>query len=76
MKMAQFFQEGPELRNQYDSDSVLKGYLKRIVPAAILTEIESDRWCAQKLFALRRESPEYLAESKGLSLSKDSAADV
>lgn len=42
MKMAQFFQDGPELRNQYDSDLVLKGYLRRVVPAAILAEIEPD----------------------------------
>ncbi|HJT25409.1 MAG TPA: acyl-CoA dehydrogenase, partial [bacterium] len=37
-----FFQDGPELGNQYDGDPVLRGYLKRILPPGVLEEVEPD----------------------------------
>ncbi len=38
--MAEFFQEGPSLGNQFDEDFVLKSYLERVLPARALAEIE------------------------------------
>jgi alkylation response protein AidB-like acyl-CoA dehydrogenase len=38
--MAEFFQEGPTLGNQYDEDRVLRDYLRWKLPAAMLAEIE------------------------------------
>jgi putative acyl-CoA dehydrogenase len=37
-----FFQDGPELQNQYETDHVLKGYLRRRLPPGMLAEIEPD----------------------------------
>lgn len=37
-----FFQLGPHLENQYDSDRVLKSYLKRAFPSEVLKSIEED----------------------------------
>ncbi len=38
--MAEFFQTGPELGNQYDDDPTLRAYLRRKFPAAMLADIE------------------------------------
>ncbi len=38
--MGDFFQNGPELKNQYDDDRILRAYLKRRLPKAMLDEIE------------------------------------
>ena len=40
MKIESFNQPPPQLGNQYDDDRVLKSYLKRILPAEVLTKIE------------------------------------
>ena len=40
--MATFFQDGPRLGNQYDEDRALRDYLRRMLPADILSEIEPD----------------------------------
>ena len=37
-----FFQKGPVLKNQYETDFLLKNYLKRVIPADILQRIEPD----------------------------------
>lgn len=37
-----FFQDGPVLANQYESDRVLRSYLKRVLPAAVLGEFEPE----------------------------------
>ncbi len=38
--MHEFFQESPQLGNQYDDDRVLRSYLRRNLPSAILADIE------------------------------------
>lgn len=38
----EFFQDGPQLGNQYSEDGVLRAYLKRSMPAGILSVIEPD----------------------------------
>jgi alkylation response protein AidB-like acyl-CoA dehydrogenase len=38
----EFFQEGPRLGNQYDEDGVLRAYLRRKLPAPVLSEVEPD----------------------------------
>jgi len=38
--MSQFFQEGPELANQYDDDRVLQSFLRWKLPIHVLREIE------------------------------------
>jgi len=38
--MHEFFQESPQLGNQYDHDRVLRSYLRRNLPAAVLADIE------------------------------------
>ena len=38
--MHEFFQDAPRLGNQYDDDSVLRAYLRRRLPAAVLAEVE------------------------------------
>ena len=40
--MTDFFQDPPELGNQYDDDRPLRGHLARAMPAEVLKEIESD----------------------------------
>jgi putative acyl-CoA dehydrogenase len=42
MKINEFFQDGPDLSNQYEADKLLRSYLNRIVPGHILAEIEPD----------------------------------
>lgn len=37
-----FFQDGPVLNNQYDSDALLKNYLKQTLPSEIMEKIEPD----------------------------------
>ncbi len=37
-----FFQDGPELENQYESDALLQSYLRRILPPEVLKKIEPD----------------------------------
>lgn len=56
-----FFQDGPELGNQYEDDPVLQGYLKRVLPPSVLTEIEPDlkrmgARAATDILALGREA--------------------
>lgn len=41
MKLQPFNQPAPELGNQYDEDRVLRSYLRRVLPAAVLAEIEA-----------------------------------
>lgn len=38
--MTEFFQDAPELANQYDDDRVLRAYLRRKLPADVFAEIE------------------------------------
>ena len=38
--MAQFQQDPPTLKNQYDDDRVLRSYLARVLPPDVLTEID------------------------------------
>jgi hypothetical protein len=38
--MSEFFQDGPTLGNQYDDDRVLRSYLRRKLPAAVLADVE------------------------------------
>ena len=38
--MTEFFQDGPTLGNQYDDDRVLRSYLRRKLPAAVLADVE------------------------------------
>ncbi|MBC7473478.1 MAG: acyl-CoA dehydrogenase family protein [Candidatus Sericytochromatia bacterium] len=40
--MSDFFQEAPVLNNQYQSDKLLKSYLKRLLPSDIIENIEKD----------------------------------
>lgn len=40
--MAEFFQDGPVLKNQYESDRVLRSYLKRRLPGELLPVIERE----------------------------------
>lgn len=40
--MEGFFQDGPRLDNQYDSDAVLRSYLRWKLPPAVLAEVEPD----------------------------------
>jgi putative acyl-CoA dehydrogenase len=40
--MCEFFQDPPTLRNQYDDDALLRGYLRWRLPAKMLAEIEPD----------------------------------
>jgi putative acyl-CoA dehydrogenase len=37
-----FFQLGPQLENQYESDRVLKSYLKRVLPTEVLESVRED----------------------------------
>src|SRR5688500_17844436 len=37
-----FIQTAPSLGNQYDEDGFLRGYLRRKLPSAMLTDIEQD----------------------------------
>jgi alkylation response protein AidB-like acyl-CoA dehydrogenase len=37
-----FFQESPRLENQFDSDSILREYLERTLPAEVRREVEPD----------------------------------
>jgi alkylation response protein AidB-like acyl-CoA dehydrogenase len=55
-----FFQDPPELDNQYDTDRVLRSYLARSVDAAVLREIEPSlremgELAAGRLYRLQRE---------------------
>lgn len=38
--MAEFFQDGPELKNTYENDRILRSFLKRRLPKEVFTEIE------------------------------------
>jgi alkylation response protein AidB-like acyl-CoA dehydrogenase len=40
--MEEFFQDGPQLKNQYDDDPLLRLYLKRALPAPMIQKIEGD----------------------------------
>jgi putative acyl-CoA dehydrogenase len=40
--MNEFFQDGPDLGNQYEADKVLRSYLNRVIPGHIFAEIEPD----------------------------------
>ncbi|MDR3606518.1 MAG: acyl-CoA dehydrogenase family protein [Oligoflexia bacterium] len=40
--MSDFFQQGPQLENQFLSDRVLRSLLKRKIPAQFLPEVEAD----------------------------------
>lgn len=40
--MSEFFQDGPRLSNQYESDDVLRAYVRRSLPAEVLEEIEPE----------------------------------
>lgn len=40
--MSEFIQQGPELENQYESDPVLRDFLKRKMPPELLSAIEND----------------------------------
>ncbi len=40
--VAPFFQAGPALGNQYESDALLKGWLQRSLPAGAMAQIEPD----------------------------------
>jgi len=40
--MSEFFQSGPELGNQYLDDALLRAYLRRTLPPAVLAELEPD----------------------------------
>ncbi len=40
--MSEFYQEGPELGNQYDADALLRSYLRWKLPPPMLAEIEPD----------------------------------
>lgn len=42
VKGGEFFQNGPELQNQYEADDVLKSYLRRKLPPALFSEVEPD----------------------------------
>ena len=42
MNVTEFFQDGPELGNPYDDDAVLRSYLKRTLPASLLSEVEPE----------------------------------
>lgn len=38
----EFFQDGPELKNQFDDDTVLKAYLERVLPRDVLEAVTPD----------------------------------
>ena len=38
--MAEFQQDPPALKNQYDDDRVLRSYLARVLPPDVLSDIE------------------------------------
>lgn len=38
--MSEFYQDGPQLKNQYTDDRVLRSYLRRRLPTEVLNEIE------------------------------------
>lgn len=40
--MPPFFQDGPQLSNQYEADSLLQSYLRRVLPEEMLRQIEPD----------------------------------
>ncbi len=40
--MSQFFQQGPQLYNQFDDDALLQSYLRRILPSPIYSSILPD----------------------------------
>lgn len=42
VNMPEFFQDGPVLTNQYQSDRLLKSYIKRMIPDNYFSEIDSD----------------------------------
>jgi alkylation response protein AidB-like acyl-CoA dehydrogenase len=55
-----FFQDAPQLANQYEDDRVLRRYLRRVVPREVLAEIEPALFrmgglAAGRLFDLARE---------------------
>lgn len=41
MKFKPFNQSGPQLGNQYDTDRVLRSYLRRVLPPQMLAEVET-----------------------------------
>jgi alkylation response protein AidB-like acyl-CoA dehydrogenase len=41
-KKFEFFQDAPILENQYETDTLLKNYLKKTIPGEILSKIEPD----------------------------------
>ena len=43
--MAEFFQEGPVLGNQYDEDRLLRGYLRRKLPRRMHADKAVSRTC-------------------------------
>ena len=40
--MTEFFQQAPQLGNQYESDDLLRSYLRRRLPASTLAEVEPE----------------------------------
>jgi putative acyl-CoA dehydrogenase len=42
MSQGEFFQNGPELENQFQADRLLQSYLRRILPPEIYSDIEPD----------------------------------
>ncbi len=40
--MSEFFQQGPELKNQFDDDELLRSCLRRILPEHVYHEVETD----------------------------------
>ena len=40
--MSDFYQSPPRLGNQYDDDRLLRSYLRRVLPAEMLAEVEGD----------------------------------
>ena len=40
--MSTFFQDAPKLGNQYESDRMLRSYLRRVMPAEALEHVEAD----------------------------------
>lgn len=40
--MTDFFQTGPELKNQYSSDPILPSFLKRTLPASVFSQAEEE----------------------------------
>ena len=40
--MSDFYQSPPRIGNQYDQDRLLRSYLRRVLPAETLAEVEPD----------------------------------